>query len=106
MFKRAEVNERNQLYDEDRVGREMEVTVQKLQALRSRILELRAQCEELKKLSSKTVSSVSSVSSVGNCLLCTQCGEPIEPDQEILVKNPDGTEKGHYHRECFKLFWV
>jgi hypothetical protein len=38
--------------------------------------------------------------------LCSQCGESIEPDQEIVVKSLDGTEKKHYHKDCFKLLWV
>jgi hypothetical protein len=96
MFQR-EVNEQHGQHGKVNARKEMEITLQKLRTLRDRISELRAQCEELKRLGSRSTSSG---------LLCNQCGESIEPGQEILVKNSDGTERKQYHKECFKLLWV
>lgn len=97
MFKKAEVNEQSCQYEQFKAREELEVTLRKLQTLRSRISELRNQCEELKKLSSEDK---------GNALLCSECGEAIEPGQEIVVKDSEGTQRRNYHKECFKLLWV
>jgi hypothetical protein len=97
MFKRAEMNGQNCQNEQVKAREEMDNTLRKLQVLRGKISELRAQCEELRKLGSKTES---------NGLLCSQCGESIEPGQEIVVKSPNETEKKYYHKECFKSLWT
>ena len=71
-------------------------TMHKLQALKSRISELRAQCEELQRLRSEDRN---------NALLCDECGGSIEPGQEVEAKN-FGENARHYHKECFRKLWV
>ena len=97
MFKKGEANAEFCQHERFNAKEEVEVTLRKLQILKSRISELRAQCEELKKISSETK---------GNALLCSQCGEAIEPGQEIVVKGSGEAEIRQYHKECFKLLWV
>jgi hypothetical protein len=102
MFRSAEMDEQNHQSARVKAREEMDITLRKLQVLRGKISELRAQCEELRKLSLKADSSKAGSSG----LLCSQCGEAIEPGQEIVVKSSDETEKKHYHKECFRLLWV
>jgi hypothetical protein len=96
MFKKGEANAECCQHEQFNAKEEVEVTLRKLQTLKARISELRAQCEELK-INSETR---------GNALLCSQCGEAIEPGQEIVVKGSGEAEKRQYHKECFKLLWV
>jgi hypothetical protein len=102
MFRRAEMDERNNQSAKVKAREEMDITLQKLQVLRGKISELRTQCEELRNLSLKA----DSLRAKSSGLLCSQCGESIEPGQEIIVKSSDETEKKHYHKECFRLLWV
>jgi hypothetical protein len=97
MFKKGEVNEQSCQYEQLKTRDEVEVTLRKLQILRNRISELRSQCEELRKLRSEDK---------GNALLCSECGKAIEPGQEIVVKDSEGTQRRNYHKECFRLLWV
>jgi hypothetical protein len=97
MFKKGEVEEQSCQREPLGAREEVEATLRKLQILRNRISELRAQCEELRMLNSAAKE---------NSLLCSECGEAIEPGQEIVVKASDGAEKKHYHKECFKRLWV
>jgi hypothetical protein len=97
MFKKTEIGEQSCQYEQSSVRQEVETTLRKLRVLRNRISELRNQCEELRKLSSQAKE---------NALLCSQCGDAIEPGQEIVVKDSEGTEKRHYHKDCFRLLWV
>lgn len=97
MFKKGEANAGSCAHEQFNAKEEVEVTLHKLQTLKARISELRAQCEELRRISSETKR---------NALLCSQCGEAIEPGQEIVVKGSGEAEKRQYHKECFKLLWV
>lgn len=97
MFKKGEVQEQSCQYEQLNAREEVEATLRKLQMLKSRISELRSQCEELRRMRLETEESA---------LLCSECGEAIEPGQEIVVKDSEGAEKRHYHKECFKLLWV
>jgi uncharacterized membrane protein len=97
MFKRPEIDDQSRQYDQLKAREEVRTTLRKLQMLRNRISELRSQCEELRKLRSENKD---------NTLLCSECGEAIEPGQEIVVKDSEGTQKKNYHQECFKMLWV
>jgi hypothetical protein len=97
MFKRPEVDDQSHQYDQVKAREEVQITLRKLQMLRNRISELRNQCEELRSLRSEDKK---------NALLCCECGEAIEPGQEIVVKDSEGTQRKNYHKECFKLLWV
>jgi len=112
MFKRAETNGQDRQNDEVKAREDMAITLRKLQVLRGKISDLRAQCEELRKLSLKSDGlrteslKADNLRTESSGPLCSQCGESIEPGQEIVVKSLDETEKKHYHKECFKLLWV
>jgi len=86
------INSNEQLETKERI----EATLHKLQALKSRISELRAQCEELQRLRAEDQNSA---------LLCDECGGAIEPGQEVEAKN-FGEKARHYHKECFRKLWL
>lgn len=70
-----------------------EAVLQRLQALKSKVSELRLQCEELRKLR---------LEEHGREPLCSECGNSIEPGQEVVIKDSDGTVRTCYHQKCFK----
>jgi hypothetical protein len=96
MFKKAElygdINMNEQLEAKERI----QATLLKLQALKSRISELRAQCEELQRLH---------VEDQNSALHCDECGGAIELGQEVEAKN-FGEKAHHYHKECFRKLWL
>ena len=74
----------------------VEAALARLKSLKCQVSELRAQCEELKKLESEKQEG----------LKCSQCGKLIEQGQEVTLKDSSGKVKGCYHRDCFKEIWV
>ena len=95
MFKKTRlcgnVNSNEQLETKEGI----EATLRKLQALKNRISELRAQCEKLQRLRAEDQISA---------LLCDECGGAIEQGQEVKAKN-FGEKARHYHKECFRKLW-
>lgn len=75
---------------------EIGTTLLVLQNLKTKISELRIQCEDLKKLHSETKS---------NTLLCSHCASPVIKSQAIGVKDSFGKEKSFFHNECFRALW-
>jgi len=112
MFKKAEMNGLDSRGEQLRASEEVNITLRKLQALREKISDLRAQCEELRRLSLKTDNlkadnlKADSFGAENDLVYCSQCGESISPGQEIVVKSSDKAEKKRYHKECFKLLWA
>ena len=96
MFKKTEFCEDAKLNEQREAKERIEATLHKLQALKSRISELRAQCEELQKSRVEDQSSAS---------LCNECGGAIEPGQEVEAKN-FGEKAHYYHKECFRKLWL
>jgi uncharacterized protein with PIN domain len=95
MLKKTEFCEEINSNQQVEAKRRIEATLQKLQALKSRISELRAHYEELQKTRAEDQSS----------LRCDECGGAIELGQEVEAKN--FSEKvHHYHKECFRKLWV
>jgi hypothetical protein len=90
--KSEEINGEGQLDAKERI----EITLVKLHALKEKISELRLQCEELRKKRSENKQSG---------LSCAECGKPIEPNQEIEIKDSNGTTMRSYHKECFEGLW-
>jgi len=88
----GDINLNEQLEAKERI----EATLQKLQALKSRISELRAHCEELQR---------SRIEDQNSALHCDECGAAIEPGQEVEAKN-FGEKARHYHKECFRKLWL
>jgi|GEM_PF-1866127 len=70
-----------------------EIVLRRLQVLKSKVSELRFQCEELRK---------QRLEEQEKTLLCSECGNPIEPGQEVIIKDPDGTVRNRYHLKCFR----
>jgi uncharacterized membrane protein len=96
MFKKAEFCEDINLNVQLGAKERIEATLQKLQALKSRISGLRAQCEELQRLR---------VEDRRSAYRCDECGRAIEPGEEVEAKN-FGDEARHYHKECFRKLWL
>jgi hypothetical protein len=96
MSKKTEFCENINLNVQLNAKERIEATLQKLQALKNRISELRAQCEELQRLHIEDRISA---------LRCDECGCAIEPGDEVEAKN-FGDEPHYYHKECFRKLWL
>jgi hypothetical protein len=95
MSKKTELCGNAALSEQVEAKEKAQIMLQKLQALKNRVSELRAQCEKLQKISEDR----------DNALLCDGCGGAIEPEQGIEAKN-FGQEARHYHKECFRKLWL
>ena len=71
----------------------VETAVARLQSLKCKVSELRAQCEALKMSQSEKQT---------NALVCNECGKPIKEGNEITIKDTFGAVKSYYHEDCFK----
>lgn len=96
MLKKTEFFEENNSNQQADAKKTMEATLQKLQALKSRISELRAHLEEL-----QLQTHIEDQSS----LRCDECGRAIEPGEGVEAKN-FGENVLHYHKECFQKLWL
>jgi hypothetical protein len=70
----------------------VEVVLQRLQALKSKVSVLRLHCEELRKLRLEEHNGEP---------ICQECGTSIGPGL-VVIKDSDGTVKTFYHQKCFK----
>ena len=88
-----EVNETR--YHDDMVERKekAQAVLARLQSLKCKVSELRAQCEALKKSQSEKQTKA---------LVCNECGKPIKEGNEITIKDTFGAVKSYYHEDCFK----
>jgi len=93
MLKKTEAWDHSCNNEKTRAKERAEVVLQRLQALKSKVSELRLQCEELRKQRLEEQSKG---------LLCSECGSSIEPGQEVVIKDSDGTIRNYYHPKCFK----
>lgn len=71
----------------------MDATLLRLQMLKSRVSELRSQCEDLRNLC---------LTDKFGALLCSECGKKIELGRQVSVKDSAGVTTRHYHEECFR----
>jgi RNA polymerase-binding transcription factor DksA len=94
MLEKTELFEETNSNQQVDAKKTIENTLQKLQALKSRISELRAHFEELQTRMEDQSS-----------LLCDECGRAIEPGEEVEAKN-FGENVRHYHQECFQKLWL
>jgi hypothetical protein len=92
MLKKTEFCEENSLNQQD-AKKTIEATLQELQALKSRISELRIHLEGLQTHFEDESS-----------LRCDECGRAIEAGDEVEAKN-FGEKVHHYHKECFQKLW-
>jgi prefoldin subunit 5 len=88
-----EVNETR--YHDDVVERKEKTQAvwARLQSLKCKVSELRAQCEALKKSQSEKQTKA---------LVCNECGKPIKEGNKVTVKDTFGAVKSYYHEDCFK----
>jgi hypothetical protein len=82
-------------YHSDAVERKekVQVALARLQSLKCKVSELRAQCEALRKLQSEKQMKA---------LVCNECGKLIREGNEITIKDTFGAVKSYYHGNCFK----
>lgn len=74
----------------------VETILRELQAMRTRTSELRRQLEEMKKRSLERRNNVPR---------CTECDNELDPKQEIVIRDPQGTEERYYHKKCFQALF-
>ena len=96
MFEKTEVCEQTGQNDEMKEREKIEAALLKLQTLKSRISELRLQCEQLQKQKLKDEDKE---------VVCDECGKEIESGQEVRVKASAGSKDRYYHKECFQALW-
>ncbi len=75
----------------------IEAVLVRLRAMRSKVNELRMQCESLKSVRVHYQSAM---------IVCSDCGKQIELDQEIIVKDDSGNPMSYYHKGCFEQIWA
>lgn len=95
MLTKVEAWDHSSNNEQIRAKERTDVVLQRLQALKSEVYELRLQCEELRK---------QRLEEQDKGLLCSECGNSIEPGQEVMIKDSDGTVRNCYHPKCFKEF--
>jgi phage/plasmid primase-like uncharacterized protein len=71
----------------------VQAALARLQSLKCKVSELRAQCEALRAMQSEKQMKA---------LVCNECGKPIREGKEITIKNTLGAIKSYYHQDCFK----
>jgi len=80
-------------YDDLAVHEEKtQAVLARLQSLKRKVSELRAQCEALKLQSKKQIEA----------LVCSACGRLIKEGSEVTVKDTLGVVKSYYHEDCFR----
>ncbi len=75
----------------------IEAALIRLRAMRSKVNELRMQCESLKSVRAHDQNAM---------IVCSECGEKIELDQEITVKDGSGNPMSYFHKGCFEKIWI
>jgi hypothetical protein len=92
--------ETNQIqYDFDAVEQKqkVEAALVRLKVLRSKVAELRAQCESLRQMEAKNDQKAN---------VCSECRKEIEQGAEVTIEDDSGNPRSYYHRDCFKAIWV
>ena len=103
MLKKPEIGERSH-EDEDEesdIRQKVELTLRRLQELKERVAELKRRCEELRLMESQCAKQ----EDMENTLQCDKCGRPVDAAQQVAVKDSEGVERKHYHKECFQTLF-
>jgi len=101
MMKKPEIGERTDEDEETDIREKIEITMRRLQELKGRVAELKRRCEELRQMESQYMEQEKMV----NTLRCDKCGRALNPEQQVAVKDSDGVERNHYHKECFQTLF-
>ena len=101
MLKNTQIGEYTDQDEETDIKEKIEITMRRLQELKARVAELKRRCEELRQMESERTEQ----EAVENTLRCDKCGHAIDPEQQVAVKDSDGVERSHYHKECFQTLF-
>jgi hypothetical protein len=104
MLKRTEIGEHTDIDEETDLKEKIEITLRRLQELKERVAELKRRCEELRQMESEH-SEHTEQKAVENKLRCDKCGHALDPEQQVAVKDSEGVERSHYHKECFQTLF-
>ena len=96
MLERMETGEHVNQEDQDDLKERVEATLYKLRELRERVAELKRKCEEFREM------EVQRFENLKNTLRCDKCKHKLDPEDEVIIKDANGEERSHYHRECFQ----
>jgi hypothetical protein len=94
---KMEVNEIQHNFNSVEQKDKVEAALVRLKALRSRVAEIRAECESLKEMQAKNQKET---------IVCSECGKGIEQSQEITIRDNSGNPRSYYHKDCFKAIWI
>ena len=92
-----EVNEIQYNFNSVEQKDKVEAALVRLKALRSKIAEIRADCESLREM--QATNQIETV-------VCSECGKGIEQNQEITIVDNSGKPRSYYHKDCFKAIWI
>jgi hypothetical protein len=101
MLEKTEIGEHTDQDEETDIREKIEITMRRLQELKGRVAELKRKCEELRQIESERTEQ----KGTENALRCDKCGHPLDPEQQVAVKDSDGAERSHYHKECFQTLF-
>jgi TolA-binding protein len=101
MLKKPEIGEHTDQDEETDIREKIEITMHRLQELKGRVAELKRRCEELRQMESDRTKE----EDIENRLRCDKCGHPLDPEQQVAVKDSNGVERSHYHKECFQTLF-
>lgn len=99
MLEKMEIGEhvREEPYE---IKETIENTLCKLQELKGRVAELKRKVEELRKTESERIENAAERMS-----LCDKCGHALDPEEQVVVRDSNGEERRHYHKECFQTLF-
>ncbi|MGA3193002.1 MAG: hypothetical protein ABSD73_10910 [Candidatus Bathyarchaeia archaeon] len=101
MLEKTEIGEHTDEDEEADIREKIEITMRRLQELKGRVAELKRKCEELRQMGSERTEDEDAEST----LRCDKCGRALDPEQQVAVKDSDGVERSHYHKECFQTLF-
>jgi len=97
MLEKIEIGEHTRLEAKYDVREKIESTLYKLQELKEGIAELKLKCEELRRIESERLEFAAK-----NVSRCDKCRHPVDPEEQVVVRDGNGEERRHYHRKCFQ----
>jgi cell shape-determining protein MreC len=78
----------------------IENTLCKLQELKGRVAELKRKVEELRRMESERIENAAEKIS-----FCDKCGHVLDSEEQVVVRDSNGEERRHYHKECFQTLF-
>ena len=100
MLEKMEIGERIRVDEQRELREKIEGTLSKLHELKARVAELKRKCEELRLIELERFERVAE-----NMLQCDKCGRALDPEERVVIKDANGEERRHYHKECFQTLF-